>query len=349
MLIIAALVVAFLYLKIKSQQDEIQKYKLSTTEVYVLKQDVESGETLLPNMFERRNVSNTAIPSNATADVNNMIKDAEIVDTQGRNINTPSSGKNYYYYKFEGQEGDKILYKDGENEPATTLSGGDKAFYLDKNNQKVYIEVAKVDYVIAKINMKANTVITKDAIVPSDEVTTNDLRKEEYNVISLPVDLKPNEYIDVRLMLPNGQNYIVTSRKKVSIPVVNGQYLSDTIQMNLTEEEILLLSCAIVENYQIEGSKLYATRYTEAGNQKPATITYYPNRSVQTMLDNDPNMVRKAINGIIQKRQAIRDAIDKSVTDDGKSENIGSKSEASITASQEQRKSYLQTLPVTQQ
>ena len=59
-------------------------------------------------------------------------------------------------------------------------------------------------------------------------------------------------------------------------------------------------------------------------------------------------MVRKAINGIIQKRQAIRDAIDKSVSDDGKSENIGTKSETSITSTQDQRKSYLQTLPVTQ-
>ncbi len=145
-------------------------------------------------------------------------------------------------------------------------------------------------------------------------------------------------------MLPNGQNYIVTSKKKVSIPIVNGQYVADTIQLNLTEEEILLLSCAIIENYQIDGSKLYATRYTEAGSQSAATVTYYPNRSVQTLLDNDPNMVRKAINGIIQKRQTIRDAIDKSVSDDGKSENISTKSETSITSTLEQRKNYLQGL-----
>ena len=86
--------------------------------------------------------------------------------------------------------------------------------------------------------MGANTVLTSNLINRADQITTNDLRKEEYNVISLPVDLAPGEYIDVRLLLPNGQNYIVTSKKKVTIPVVNGQYLSDTIQMNLTEEEI---------------------------------------------------------------------------------------------------------------
>ncbi len=344
MLIIAALVIAFLYMKIRSQQEDIEKYKKSTTKVCVLKKDVKSGEIILPEMFEKRDVSNAAIPSNATVDVGNMIENTKIIDTQGRSINIPTTGKNYYYYVFEGQDGDAILYKDGEKEPATTLVAGDKAFYMDKNNQKVYIEVAKVDFVIAKIDMKANTVITKSAIAPSDEVVTNDLRKEEYNVISLPVDLEPEEYIDVRFMLPNGQNYIVTSKKKVSIPIVNGQYVADTIQLNLTEEEILLLSCAIIENYQIDGSKLYATRYTEAGSQSAATVTYYPNRSVQTLLDNDPNMVRKAINGIIQKRQTIRDAIDKSVSDDGKSENISTKSETSITSTLEQRKNYLQGL-----
>ncbi len=193
--------------------------------------------------------------------------------------------------------------------------------------------------------MGANTVLTSNLINRADQITTNDLRKEEYNVISLPVDLAPGEYIDVRLLLPNGQNYIVTSKKKVTIPVVNGQYLSDTIQMDLTEEEILMLSCAIVENYQMNGSKLYASRYTEAGMQDASNKTYQPNDYVINLIKNDSTIVTSAIKGL--NSRGIRD-IDDAVRNQGNEENIQTKSETSIQSTQDQRKNYLLSLPVTQ-
>ena len=196
--------------------------------------------------------------------------------------------------------------------------------------------------------MSANTVITSSLISRTEDITSDDLRKEEYNVISLPVDLAPGEYIDVRLMLPNGQNYIVVSKKKVSIPIVNGLYLSDTIQMNLTEEEIMVLSSAIVESFKTTGAKLYATRYTEAGMQEAATMTYYPNSDVQNAIQNDPNIVYKAIQGILKNREQIRKSIDSEVSKNEAEDGISTKSETSITSTQEQRKNYLQTLPITQ-
>ena len=373
MLIIAAIVIALLYMKIKSQQDEIQQYKPTldrvvmqgktqkkvegnSREVYVLNQDVKSGQVLTEEMFSKKTFFKTLVPANATSDIVTTLGSFSLSTKDGKyiyyNKGTDGNSEDPSYYYIGPSDDRKPIYitdSKGNSVLATNLNINDKAFYYAgaNNTQKTDIEVSQ-NSIAAKIDISKNTIITGSMIARTDEATTNDLRKEEYNVISLPVDLQPNEYIDVRLMLPNGQNYIVTSRKKVSIPVVDGQYLSDTIQMNLTEEEILLLSCAIVENFQIDGSKLYATRYTEAGSQTAATVTYYPNQSVQTLLNNDPNLVRKAINGIIQKRQAIRDAIDKSVSDDGKSENIGTKSETSITSTQDQRKSYLQTLPVTQ-
>ena len=63
MLIIAALVVAMLYMKIKDQQEQIQKFENSSQLVCVLNQDVRSGQILTGNMFEKKLVSKTAIPS----------------------------------------------------------------------------------------------------------------------------------------------------------------------------------------------------------------------------------------------------------------------------------------------
>ena len=39
------------------------------------------------------------------------------------------------------------------------------------------------------------------------ENTTADLRTQEYNMIALPTTLAEGDYIDIRLTLPNGQDY----------------------------------------------------------------------------------------------------------------------------------------------
>lgn len=350
MLVIAVLVVAMLFMKMKTQQDEIAKYKNSIKKVYVLKQNVKSGQILTSSMFDYKEVSNTAIPANATADIVSTLASYSLSTKDGRaiyyNPGIPGNSENPECYYVGTQENKKILYttdSEGKNIIATNLSVNDKAFFMDGTN-KVNVEISS-NAVAAKVDMNANTVITGSLITRVDEITTDDLRRVEYNVINLPVDLAPNEYIDVRLTLPNGQNYIVVSKKSVIIPVVDAQYLSDTIQMNLTEEEILTLSCAIYENYKMKGSKLEAVRYTDAGIQNAAIQTYQPNNYVYTLIKNDANIVNNAIKAINERK--LKD-IDKALSDYEDEGDISSKVEAGITSTQEQRKAYLQSLPVIQ-
>lgn len=356
MFIIAAVVVAFLYMKIQNQEKEIKKYKLSTSAVYVLNQDVKSGQVLTTGMFNIQQVATTTIPSNATTNVATTLASYSLSTKNGIAIYYhPGTAGNtedpacYYIGNANDKKRIYITDNNGNETLATFLQKTDKAYYYAgaNNTQKTDIEISE-NAVVSKVDLNKNTVITSSLITRGDEIASNDLRKEEYNVISLPVDLAPGEYVDVRLTLPNGQNYIVVSKKKVSIPVVNGQYLSDTIQMNLTEEEIMIMSGAIIENYKITGSKLYVTRYTEAGLQDAATMTYYPSKEVQTAIQNDPNAVIKAIQGILKNRDQIRKDIDSAVSQYGTDENISPKVETSITSTLEQRKNYLLTLPVTQ-
>lgn len=359
MFVIAAVIVAFLYMKIRSQQQEIKKYKLSTSSIYVLNQDVKSGQVLTPSMFTMQQIATTTIPTNATTNVATTLASYSLSAKNGMAIyyypGTPGNAEDPACYYVGNANDKKRIYKidsNGNEALATVLQKTDKAYYYAgaNNTQRTDIEVSE-NVVVAKVDMNANTVITSSLIARGDEVTSNDLRKEEYNVVSLPVDLAPGEYVDVRLTLPNGQNYIVVSKKKVTIPVVNGQYVSDTIQMNLTEEEIMIMSGAIVESYKTKGSKLYATRYTEAGLQDAATMTYYPNKDVQTAIQNDPNAVIKAIQGILKNRDQIRKDIDAAISQHGVDDedgNISQKIETSITSTLEQRKNYLQSLPVTQ-
>ena len=354
MLIVAALVVALLYMKIKNQKQQLDELG-KTQKVYVITKNVNSGDVLeLGVNYALKDIQTKAVPTGAITNVtyNTVFDSFKFTDSTGRNIylHLPDNNdkETYYYLETPANKLYRVVYDQATRENkeqvvSDNINVNDKLYYkADNRNNEITI---KDNAIVAKVNMGENTVLTSSLINRADQITTNDLRKEEYNVISLPVDLKPGEYIDVRLLLPNGQNYIVVSKKQVSIPVVNGQYLSDTIQMNLTEEEILMLSCAIVENYQMNGSKLYASRYTEAGMQNASNKTYQPNDYVINLIKNDSNVLESAIKGLNER--GTKD-IDNAVRNQGSEDNIQNKSEESIQATQDQRKNYLLSLPVTQ-
>ena len=151
--------------------------------------------------------------------------------------------------------------------------------------------------------MNANTVITPQLVVQSDAIVTDDTRQEEYNMIVLPVDLMTNDYVDIRLMTPGGQNFIVVSKVQVDVPMhADGTYVADTIRVDLREDEILAMSSAIVEAYGLKGSKLYVTKYVDPAMQQAAAPTYTPNAAVTAQIDanedgniDNPNIVEAAM------------------------------------------------------
>lgn len=74
------------------------------------------------------------------------------------------------------------------------------------------------DDTIAKIDLKQGTILSSDMITKSGEETKNDTRIQEYNMILLPSQINTDEYVDIRLRLPSGLDYIVVSKKKLEIP-----------------------------------------------------------------------------------------------------------------------------------
>lgn len=142
--------------------------------------------------------------------------------------------------------------------------------------------------------MDKNSVITLDMVSKSNEKTTNDLRKVEYNMLVLPTQIQTGEYVDIRLSLPSGQDYIVVSKKQVEIPQINGVDSEDTIWLKLTEDEIITMNSAIVDAYKSVGSTLKVVTYTEAGMQDAATPTYVPTGDVMQLINSDPNIIQKS-------------------------------------------------------
>ena len=220
--------------------------------------------------------------------------------------------------------------------PSNAISTANNAQILEKS-------------LIAKVNMNKNTVLTVD-LVSEGEVLTDDIRKQEYNAIVLPVDLITGDYVDIRIQFPNGQDFIVISKKMVEIPVINGMESKETIWLNLSEDEILSMSSAIVEAYRINGSKIYATKYTEPGIQEAATPTYPLNAETVSLIQTDPNVTDTAENALRERyTEALVNIRNESINSElqkpeNSQSNVSGKMNESIVKTQEERKQYLQSL-----
>ncbi len=196
--------------------------------------------------------------------------------------------------------------------------------------------------VVAKIDLPAGTILTSGMLTAATTTITNDLREQEYNMITLPTNLETDEFIDIRLQLPNGGDYIVISKKQVL------KCDSTTIWLNMCEEEISIMSSAILEYYTMPGSKLYAAKYIEPGLQTASVGTYVPSGAVRELIKSNPNITSlinsdrysEALTNI--RNGSIEAELNK--YSDEKLKNIEEKLQEEIKALKESRELYFGTL-----
>lgn len=129
----------------------------------------------------------------------------------------------------------------------------------------------------SKLDLQAGTVLS-DSLLYKGENIVDSTRLVEYNMLTLPSNLRVGDYIDVRFTMPSGQNYIVLSKKQV----MNLQ--NTTVTLYLTEDEILMMSSAIIESYVMRASNLQAIQYVQAGIQESSTPTYSVNSDVYQLI-----------------------------------------------------------------
>lgn len=195
---------------------------------------------------------------------------------------------------------------------------------------------------VAKIDLSAGTIISSSMINANSEQVTADLREQEYNMIALPTKLEKGDFIDIRLQLPNGGDYIVVSKKKI----LNCD--ASTIWLNMNEEEIELMSSAIIEYYIMAGSKLYATTYTEPGIQTAAVGTYVPSSEVVKLITSNPD-IKNYVNSE-RYSEALRNIRSNSINaelnkhSETAAENIEKNMQEEIKALKESRETYFGTL-----
>ena len=206
------------------------------------------------------------------------------------------------------------------------------------------VDVAFTSGYKSKVDLKEGTILTKSMLIDANEDDIADsLRYVEYNMITIPTSLGEGDYVDIRLRLPNAQDLIVISKKAIV------STFEQTIGFNLTEDEIVLLNCAIVESYKMTSSELYLATYVEPGMQEKAVYTYSPSEEVMALIQSDPNIVATARESIVNKyvnSGNIRNPINNTLgqyADDAKV-NVEAGMQQQITNAKQARENYLSDL-----
>lgn len=147
----------------------------------------------------------------------------------------------------------------------------------------------------ARVGIRAGTILTKD--MAAEGAVPEGLREHEFGCIYLSSNLGDGDTVDVRLMFPNGENYIVLSKKEL-----HGVTLGlNNCFLWMDEKEALLMSSAVVDAYLHSGAVLYTAKYIEAALQEESVPTYIPNRDVMELIQANPNILAEAKEGLSAK------------------------------------------------
>ena len=347
MTLILGAVIALLVIMLMNVNEEkrLEEEQNPIVSVFTLNEDVLSGQIITTDMIETTPVRKTTVPSNAIGDIS-IITNYSLTDGEGNQLFTK------YVTQNEGKRNEvkvpALMIKIEDKEYNVFLENEEDYYYRENNQEsgeKIYLKLSSVP-LMAKVDMNANTVITTELISKADDLVQDDVRRQEYNTVIMPTDLTTGDYVDIRLLLPTGQDYIVTAKKEIEVPFIGESDSLNTMWIKLTEEEILFLDCAIIDNFAIEGSKLYATKYTDPGLQEKAIVTYPPNIETMNLLQKDPNVLQKAKQEIINRYNSVGgvDFRNNDINSLVDMENVPDGLTQSITNSQTTRQEYLESI-----
>ncbi|WFB59572.1 SAF domain-containing protein [Paenibacillus sp. BR1-192] len=162
----------------------------------------------------------------------------------------------------------------------------------------------------AKVALELGTPLLASLLYEGQPVP-KDVRLKEFQVIQLPSNLQAEQFIDVRISFPTGEDFVLLSKKKVQ------QLAGNVVWLEMNEKDILQASSAIIDAY-LQGARLYALPYIEPGLQEAAVVNYPANPKVLDLMKIDPNLLETAETELARNLRQTLDASLKAVSESDK-------------------------------
>ncbi|MCL2383636.1 MAG: hypothetical protein FWC79_05835 [Oscillospiraceae bacterium] len=285
LLIAVAIGGVFFVLVLLPQQQERDADRAVSTMAYVAIREIEAGEPLLSGVnVELREVRTDAAAIGSLDSVTE--EDMEVMLDM------------IEFFSNRTQQQREAALAD-----ARSVDRADLEIQFDRREQIISAVMMEAEFrlsmntLVAVSPIEGNTIIT-NAMVRRGALP-NDLRYVEYNMLTLPIDVNVGDYIDVRLTLPSGQDFVVISRKQIVDKHAN------TITLHLTEDEIMMMSSAIVESYVIRASNLYVVKYVDPVIQGAITPTYQVSDYIVALMSQNPNISAQAENAFWDRHHGV--------------------------------------------
>lgn len=148
-----------------------------------------------------------------------------------------------------------------------------------------------------KLNLKAGTPLTTDLIY--EEELTDDLRLFDIVTHVNPIGLEPGSFIDIRIAMPMGEDYVAIPHRKVL------EINSGVLKVAVSENDIHVYNSMLVDSIMYPGTQIYAVEYLEGGIQKPAEAFYPASKNIIAIAGKDPNLLNAIRADMLQRREIL--------------------------------------------
>lgn len=156
-----------------------------------------------------------------------------------------------------------------------------------------------------KVAVNPGTPLTNDMIM--DRTIDDTTRDVDIVVDRWTVGLTVGDYIDFRITLPYGDDYIAISHLRIE------SIGSATLKVYMNEAQWQIYQGALVDYYLnvAKGASIYVTKYVEPGVQKSAETYYAVPENVKAIMLVDPNIIDKAeATANSSMRESIKEILD---------------------------------------
>ncbi len=194
---------------------------------------------------------------------------------------------------------------------STDIRAGDKISEANTTKMTVYSSQPEAAFLREKdmgktalLDIPSGTHLLSSMLTEAS--VTAELREAEYSIILINANILEDDYTDIRIMFPNGEDYIVLSKKRLK------DYVPDSgrCYLWLSEEEILRMASAAVDAYLYTGTKIYTTKYIEPKLQEESQVTYKPGISTLLLIQDNPNILETAETHLSQQvRKAMENRL----------------------------------------
>lgn len=176
------------------------------------------------------------------------------------------------------------------------VKAGDEVKLEDLKEAKCYSSLLTDQYVTDtsdivgryyKIAVEPGSSLFKNMFM--DDELEDDMRDRDITLNRMTVGLEVGDYIDIRVTLPYGDDYVVLPHKRVY--AIN----ENTIKLHLNEIEWNTYQGALIDYYLNAdyGFTIYADKYLEPGLQQSAIRFYAVPSNIAALMQKNPNILDK--------------------------------------------------------